>query len=138
MQICDGAIVPACAPNDMSNQRFYDAMPEKSWFVNATYYGHGDNLDDFYADSIEFTHFCAVADKSRDREDYRRHISGMITSFIKFTLGQEDCSVLEYLQDPSLMPIDATVMYKQSAIDSSQDVCQQCNCKWQSDPYPHL
>ncbi len=27
-------------------------MPEKSWLVNATYYGHGDNLDDFYADSV--------------------------------------------------------------------------------------
>ena len=32
--------------------RFYDAFPDNSWLVNATYYGHGDNLDDFYADAV--------------------------------------------------------------------------------------
>jgi len=132
-----GAIVPACAPNDLSNKRFYDAFPGDSWLVNATYYGHADNLDDYYADVVHFTHFCGVADETHDREDYRRFLSGEIVTFIKYIMGEEDCSVLKYLQDPSLMPIETTVMFKTSSINQQQDLCKQSECKWQDNPYTH-
>ena len=47
-----GQLVPACAPDDLSNTRFYNAMPGNTWFVNATAYGHGDCLDEFYYDAM--------------------------------------------------------------------------------------
>jgi len=36
---------PACAPEDLSNDRFYDALTGDVWFVNATDYGHIDFFD---------------------------------------------------------------------------------------------
>ncbi len=33
--------------------RFYDAMAGQTWLVNATYYGHGDVLDDYWADTVQ-------------------------------------------------------------------------------------
>ena len=33
--------------------RFYDALPGTTWLVNATKYGHGDVLDEFYYDAME-------------------------------------------------------------------------------------
>ena len=33
--------------------RFYDALPGTVWLVNATNYGHGDVLDEFYYDAMD-------------------------------------------------------------------------------------
>ena len=43
-----GDLTPACVPEGLGNMRFYDAMPSKTWMINATKYGHGDVLDEFY------------------------------------------------------------------------------------------
>ena len=32
--------------------RFYDAMPGNAWMLNATEYGHGDCLEDFFVWAI--------------------------------------------------------------------------------------
>ena len=48
-----GGLTPACAPEEMSNVRFYDALPGTTWLVNATKYGHGDVLDEFYYDAMD-------------------------------------------------------------------------------------
>ena len=32
--------------------RFYDAMPGNAWLINATAYGHGDALEQFFVDAI--------------------------------------------------------------------------------------
>ena len=48
-----GGFTPACAPEEMSNLRFYDALPGTVWLVNATKYGHGDVLDEFYYNAME-------------------------------------------------------------------------------------
>ena len=39
-------LYPACAPADLSNDRFYNAFYAPRWQINATQYGHGDFLDD--------------------------------------------------------------------------------------------
>ena len=33
--------------------RFYDAMPGNTWLINATEYGHGDGMNQFFLDAIE-------------------------------------------------------------------------------------
>ena len=32
--------------------RFYDAMPAKTWLVNATAYGHGDVINEYYYEGL--------------------------------------------------------------------------------------
>lgn len=43
----------ACAPEDLTGKRFYDAMRGPTWYVNATAYGHGDFLDPTFEYIIE-------------------------------------------------------------------------------------
>lgn len=40
-----GGLVPPCAPDEMSNMRFWDALNGRAWFNNATLFGHVDFLD---------------------------------------------------------------------------------------------
>ena len=40
-----GGIVPACAPDELSNLRFWDAFNGRAWLNNATVYGHTDFFD---------------------------------------------------------------------------------------------
>ena len=37
--------------------RFYDALPGTTWLVNATQYGHGDVLDEFYYGAMDVREF---------------------------------------------------------------------------------
>ena len=43
-----GDLTPACVPEGLGNMRFYDALPGPTWMINATDYGHGDVIDEFY------------------------------------------------------------------------------------------
>jgi hypothetical protein len=47
-----GDLFPACAPSDMSNLRFWDALNGEAWFINATQYGHGDLYIEVISDDI--------------------------------------------------------------------------------------
>ena len=47
-----GDLTPPCVPEDLGNMRFYDAMPAKTWLVNATDYGHGDVINEFYYEGL--------------------------------------------------------------------------------------
>ena len=41
------SLFPACAPEKLSNLRFYDAFTGPTWFMNITNYGHADILDNW-------------------------------------------------------------------------------------------
>jgi len=131
-----GGLVPPCAPNDLANMRFYDAMPGDTWLINATDYGHGDGMEQIFVDAIQFTHFCAAATDSVDKEVYRTFQSGEMVAFLKYVLGQEDCDLVSYLEDPSLMPVAATAIHKPSIV-SQESACARAVCDWQESPYPH-
>jgi len=131
-----GDLVPACAPADRANLRFYDAMPGNVWLVNATDFGHADYLDQIYCDTIEFTHFCAAAPRDAPRDDYRRFISGEAVTFMSYVLGTQSEDVLRFIEDTSLMPINATAFHKASTVYSHSDYSKG-HCDWQADPYPH-
>lgn len=131
-----GNLLPACAPEELSNLRFYAALPGNTWLVNATQFGHADCLDETYASGIEFTHFCSSADKTADRDSYRAHIAGQIVSFLTLIAGGESCTSEQYLQDTSLMPVPATVMQKGSSLAQDNFGCGQAHCVWQEAPFP--
>jgi len=131
-----GGLVPPCGPTDLANMRFYDAMPGNTWLINATEYGHGDGMNQFFVDAIEFIHFCASAPDAVDRPIYRVFLSGEMVAFMKYVLGQEDCDIAQYLEDPSKMPISATAIHKASVVSSSS-ACAKVECEWQENPYPN-
>jgi len=47
------ALYPACAPEKLSNTRYYNAMPGNRWFVNATAYGHADFFEPGFIGAVE-------------------------------------------------------------------------------------
>jgi len=131
-----GDIVPACAPEDLSNLRFYDALAGPTWLVNATAYGHADCLEDFYYNTLLVTHFCST-DSTQDREIYKYFVGGEIVAFIKATLDGE-CEYLQYIEDPAMMPVVATAQKKDSVAASSLgwECGKEAYCAWQEDPFP--
>jgi hypothetical protein len=44
---------PPCAPDDISNMRFYNAMAGNRWFLNATHFGHADFFEPSFQDLID-------------------------------------------------------------------------------------
>merc|ERR1719348_49258 len=131
-----GDIVPACAPEDLSNLRFYDALAGPTWLVNATAFGHADCLEDFYYNTLLVTHFCST-DSTQDRDVYQHFVAGEVVSFIKATL-EEDCEYLPYIEDPAMMPLAALAEKKESVAGSSLGwgCGDQAYCAWQDEPYP--
>jgi hypothetical protein len=47
------ALYPACAPTNISNVRFYDAMGGNRWFLNASDFGHADFFEPGFMDLID-------------------------------------------------------------------------------------
>merc|ERR1712215_621655 len=128
-----GSMTPPCAPDELSNMRFYNAMPSNTWLVNATAYGHGDCLDELYYNAMQLIHFCGT-DKDQDRVSYRSFISGEIVSFLSAMLY--DCNYLMYIEDPSTMPVLATTIAKDSTTDTQWTCGVQGYCIWREEPYP--
>jgi len=129
-----GSATPACAPDDLSNMRFYNAMPGNTWLVNATAYGHGDVLDELYYNAMQLIHFCGT-DKHQDRVTYRSFIAGEIVSFMSAVL-YGDCESLAYIEDPTLMPVHTTTMKKDSVTGTGWECGMPTYCNWREDPYP--
>jgi len=125
-----GDIVPACAPDELSNRRFYDAMTGPTWWLNATVYGHGDLLDEFYYGALQVTHFCAT-DGDQDRVIYRAFIGGEVVAFLDIILNG-NCEYLPYLEDPLSVPVDVVMTKKDSVDEESQWTCgSPAYCKWE-------
>ena len=78
-----GEIIPACAPEDLSNDRFFHAMTGPTIKVNTTQYGHADCFDDGLYNIVANLHLCAT-NRDMDRDIYRSYIAGkIIFDFIK-------------------------------------------------------
>jgi len=124
-----GNIVPACAPSDLSNQRFYDAMRGPTWWVNSTGYGHGDLLNEFYYQTLLATHICAT-NGDMDREIYKSYIGGEVFSFISAVV-YGDCDSFQFFEEPSTIPVDVEVK-KKGIFQCSVEVA---TCVWQPEKY---
>ena len=82
-----GPLAPiACAPDEISNEIFYDAINAGSprWLVNATKYGHGDYLNQNWLDIIIKSGFCSVKEDwtLNDFITYRDFVGGTVIAFL--------------------------------------------------------
>ena len=53
-----GGLWPACAPENLANDRFYDALTGPVVMINTTAYGHIDCVDEDMLDLMETFHLC--------------------------------------------------------------------------------
>ena len=127
-----GGLMPACAPIDLANDRFYDALTGPTVMINTTEYGHVDCMDDDFLDIVEMIHFCKT-DPSSDKNAYRTFVAGQITAFLKF-VGEGDCSMGSLLEEVTWGGIEATVESK-GGVQSS---CGGAGCSWQGEPFPFM
>merc|ERR1712226_156350 len=92
----------ACAPDRISNQRFFEAWSGPIWMVNATKYGHLDvnNAGVGKMGSV----LCAGDDEPNDV--YQAHIADLVDSFLGMVL-KGDSDAEKKLNDVSSMKVDA-------------------------------
>ncbi len=121
----EGPFWPPCAPEELSNQRFYDAFRGPVYMINATEYGHIDinDADTFISGMVNMTHGCAQNPTTTD--NYRHFVAGEFIAFLE-AVYKGDCSMLNYLQDPGLMPEAVEVNSKGTALSP----CNNGRCNW--------
>jgi len=96
----------ACAPDRISNQRFFDAWSGPIWMANATNYGHLDvnNGGVGSAGSI----VCASDDEPNDV--YQEHIAELVLAFMN-TIFESDKDAEARLNDASWMKVDVELQH---------------------------
>ena len=95
-------LLVACAPDRISNQRFFDAWSGPIWMVNATKYGHLDVNDD----GVGKLGGVVCATDNEPNDVYHEHIAGLVDSFFSM-IFKGDGSAEEKLNDISSMKVDA-------------------------------
>lgn len=121
---------PACAPRDISNTRFYNAMAGNKWFINATDYGHADFFEPSFLDLIEFLNFCET-DETTDKIVYTDYIAGICVAFMEALKSpEENCDMMLYLEDMDFGTVNSTGYYQ-------VDEATRCTpgCSWTPLPY---
>jgi chlorophyllase len=78
-------MVPACAPNNISNLRFYNAMSGPKWFLNVSKYGHVDFYNAEYRDLSKV--MCETCRKNCDFSEYKNLVKEAILNFIDGVLN---------------------------------------------------
>lgn len=77
-------LFPPCAPENLSNRRFFDALAGPTWMLNATDFGHLDMLDPEFQQLAAETHLCAVTDGGEaEMDSYRSFVAGETVAFIR-------------------------------------------------------
>jgi hypothetical protein len=87
---------PPCAPNNMSNLRFYNAMSGPKWFLNVTKYGHVDFYNAEYRDLSKM--MCETCKKNCDFAEYKILVKDAILNFIDGVFNGKPYSYGNYLK----------------------------------------
>jgi len=95
-------VMVACAPDKLSNQRFYDAWAGPVWEVNATGYGHLDVNDD----GVGKMGGAVCATDDLPKAPYQAQVAGLTTSFLSMVFGGDAASE-QVLTDAGSMPVDS-------------------------------
>ena len=91
---------PPCAPNKISNDRWYRSLYGPTFLVNLTNYGHADNLDGLYHEASKAMctsckgHICNFP-------QYKIDEATLITSFVH-AIFNRDVRQLQVIQNPQL------------------------------------
>jgi len=94
-------VMVACAPDRISNQRFFDAWSGPIWMANATKYGHLDVNNDGTGKMGSV--ICPSDDEPNDV--YHQHISELVENFLK-TIFDGDSEAESKLNDATWMKVD--------------------------------
>uniref|UniRef100_A0A0P6DNC3 Arylacetamide deacetylase n=1 Tax=Daphnia magna TaxID=35525 RepID=A0A0P6DNC3_9CRUS len=114
----------ACAPEELSGRRFFDAMTGPTWYVNATAYGHADLMDPIYVELNEVTQFCP-SDPNVPKEEYIQFLTGEIISFMNGVLEPVgNCALFDYLETSGLVGINTENDY----VSNGWDRCTPLQC----------
>jgi hypothetical protein len=89
---------PACAPNNMSNDRWYRSLYGPTFLVNLTDYGHADNLDDPYHAASEVMCTPCKGDICNFPQ-YKSDEATLITSFVH-AIFDRDLQQLQIIKNP--------------------------------------
>jgi len=117
---------PACAPANLSNTRFYDAMPGNRWFMNATAFGHVDFFEQDFIDTVEAISFCS-GNNVTEKEIYRHYTAGSVVAFAKAVLEPEMyCDMLKYVEDP--MAMSGPTLVERDVDPNTR--CNPATCVW--------
>lgn len=96
----------ACAPEELSGKRFFDAMTGPTWYVNATAYGHIDLMDPGYTDLNDALKFCP-SDPDTPKYDYIQFLVGEIVSFVNGFLDPVgNCALFDNLETTGLVGVN--------------------------------
>lgn len=75
---------PPCAPAELSNARFYDALAGPTWMTNSTKFGHADMSEPVLLDNIQKTGLCASNTELPVEDDtYRISAAAKIVAFLR-------------------------------------------------------
>jgi len=101
-------LVPACAPANMSNSRFYNAWRGPIWQVNATDFGHLDVCDPG-AYRWAASPICKQ-ESGLDFDQYRNTVAGLIRAFIAVVFDG-DTGMRAVLEDPAQIPLKVVLQH---------------------------
>ncbi|CAG7832824.1 unnamed protein product [Allacma fusca] len=120
-------LYPACAPADLSNMRYYNAMAGDRWFVNASAYGHTDFFEPGFTGIIDFFNVCAT-DSHTNKTVYMDFTAGSAVAFAKaMTDPVNHCDMLAYVEDPELMTVETNI--ESDVVGGSRSRCNP-GCTW--------
>ena len=110
---------PSCAPEAMSNDRFFNAWRGPAWQINATYFGHMDSINAGYVDELNhiFDIFCA-GNRTSSNAEYISLVGGATVAFMNMFING-DSSAQIYIEDASVMPTAVLLRQKQQQSSSS-------------------
>lgn len=91
------SLFPACAPEKVSNQRFYDSLPGPTWFLNFTQYGHADILDDYLRKIASF--ICKACENDCEFDLYRSNLVTAINLFYR-GINLKNQKYIDALENP--------------------------------------
>jgi hypothetical protein len=90
--------LPPCAPNNMSNDRWYRSLYGPTFLVNITDYGHADNLDDPFHEASKAMCTPCKGDICNFPQ-YKNDEATLITSFVN-AIFTRDLRQLNIIKSP--------------------------------------
>ncbi|CAF1132739.1 unnamed protein product [Adineta steineri] len=95
-----GKKTPACAPNNISNDRWYRSLYGPTFLINITDYGHADNLDEPFHEASKL--MCTSCKGSICHfSQYKTDEATLITSFVH-AIFNRDLQQLQIIKNPQV------------------------------------
>lgn len=111
------SMFPACAPMELSNDRFYHASRGPIWNINATEYGHLDCMNDDWSSWLSF--IACPSSKHGDKALYRGMIASSVSSFLR-ALFEGHSAAFTLLESPTNFYMDVALKHNLKGLKRNQ------------------